>query len=292
MSLTLKDLDFVIGKEPMLVFICAKSKCGKTHLLKSLISAEYNRGNRFTFGIILANNPDPEKNYYSWFPKECVYNNGANLMNNFHNYINILKEKRKKKGSALEANVIIIDDPIGMVDWYGKEFQSFLSIYRHYNTTVFILSQSVTQGASTLLRDQATHVFMGYPSRKVAKEAYYDNFGNASYSKKDDFYQRLKDCHTSIYNFCVFINNAERIGDYFEKNPALNYISYCAKETMKYPVSVLPDYNPSYKTDKTSSKTASKTASSARNMPDISPQFTKDEALNIVRKYKNQDKQI
>lgn len=144
-----------------LVLIIGSSFAGKTHWLRHLFQEIHKQ---FHYGVVFSST-DQITNEYNWMPRENKYDSwedktytvSGKTKPGFRTVINniLLRQAQNiKKLGALSPHIfVIIDDPLGNIDFHhSKEFQVIAGQLRKYNTSLFIICQYVKY-LSPLLRN-------------------------------------------------------------------------------------------------------------------------------------------
>ena len=157
---------------PSNIFIAGKSNSGKTHLLEYLVMQGMEQG-RFDYGFavcttVSAGNYKWMGEYaYSTFDEQKV----ANIMR-----LQIANEK--------PPCFLIFDDVLGCPFLTKRWMKQFMTTARHYNISIFILSQGVTDIPNTI-REQCHYHCVFKQSTTLSVDNAYETSANGLVDKKD-----------------------------------------------------------------------------------------------------------
>lgn len=216
-------------KEPIITTLVGVCKSGKSYAVKSFI---YNltKSGMCKFGLCLTGSKFTGG--YDYLPDEWVWGldqlEGKKFDEKFGLYLKKLESIKKKTGN-IPRNFIIFDDVVGGINMYNKKFSKFLSTFRHYNSYVFVATQSISVGAtSTLLRSLSEWViiFTRTSERKSLLKALYENWGTAA-GEYEDFIELLKQITDQKYHALLFKAMEE---------PDQQYYKFKAPETPEFKI--------------------------------------------------------
>src|SRR5579885_782036 len=132
-------------KVPSVTLIIGKTQSGKSHLLEYIIKTLYYNG-YFSFGIIISST--------SMFNNEHQY-----VDQRFHiipekaeRYLKILMVKMAQyKQQKININgFIVLDDCLGSLKWNAELWTRLACTARHYNLSVFIITQYLNKVPSVI----------------------------------------------------------------------------------------------------------------------------------------------
>lgn len=193
---------------PTLGLLVAKSKSGKSHMLHHIISYMMNELNYFKFGMVFTKTTF-NKDYDKWLPAKCIKEYDQD---EFFAYVEALKAKREKaNGAQLPPNFLILDDCLGSIQG-TPEWNNFISIFRHLNTTLFITAQYMkTSATSTLVREQ-TGILVAFRSTNVnTADALYEYFGSNVFDNPRDFRKRYNAITKQKYTAMIYIDDNDML---------------------------------------------------------------------------------
>ena len=201
-----------IFAEPNLIFICGKPKSGKSYLIKYLIqSALKNKKIGIKFGICfcLSKFDRFDKSNYSYLPEQYVYPGYSDAI--LKGYLNKLEKYANKTKEPIPNNLRIFDNIIGSLK-NSDMLKQFVSMYRKYNTWVFIATQ-YAPAISTIARETISFAFIFKQRSANALEAVYDAIGLSM--KKQDFMNLLFDVTKEKHSCLMYVADAENDDEEF-----------------------------------------------------------------------------
>jgi hypothetical protein len=212
----------LIGAKQLL-FMVGSSEQGKSYLMKYFLIEMCLRGD-FKFGVIFTTT---KHNSAFDFIKDqnCVisgYNEGA------------LKRYLKELQGNTQPNFIVFEDCVGQMDVLSPFLSWFISSFRHFKCTVFIMTQYVKK-ISPIFREQVNRAFIFKQNTKVSYDALYESFGLGFDSFKD-FKAQLDAITEENYRCMVYLK--EKRGLHDDK-----YLSYKAPPEDQIP-QVMLDMSP------------------------------------------------
>ena len=184
----------IYDKAPCLITICGKIRSGKSVACLSLIKLNklYKKFNDiFVFSSTI------HSNFWT--------NNGIPKSDQFQtlnqNMLNGLREEQirtKNKSSIL----LIIDDCIDSANMYDKSLVSFLTVLRHFNTSVVVITQSITK-ISPVIRSNSDFMIIYQIIGEKALKTLFDELAMGENKKQfiADFVEKTAD-----YN-AIFVDN-------------------------------------------------------------------------------------
>jgi hypothetical protein len=90
------------------------------------------------------------------------------------NYLESLR-KLQEENKEIPPSFIIFDDLLGLLANGDPMMKHLLSTRRHYNITIFLATQYILQGASTILRNVLTHAVVYNSKAHNTIKALYEN---------------------------------------------------------------------------------------------------------------------
>jgi hypothetical protein len=96
---------------------------------------------------------------YDYLKSTCIDMHGDYDEGRLQNHIESLRTNKLKHGSVA-PNFVLLDDLMGLMKHYSPFLQSFITTFRHTNTTIIITAQSLSRGTSTTLRECVDFAFM------------------------------------------------------------------------------------------------------------------------------------
>lgn len=192
----MKKLD--IFKQSSLIFLTGKSRSGKTYLVKYLITNALLKKQLY-FGIVFSLT-GKYNNDYNMLNSNCIiegYNRQILI-----NYLDMLKQYRKKYGKLPPPNFIIFDDVISSVS-NDKLFKELISTFRHYSAFIICCTQYPNM-ISCLTREQINYAFVFKQQTYRAKDGLYKAIGDDFETLKD--FSSMLDSKTDEQYSCLLYN--------------------------------------------------------------------------------------
>ncbi len=205
--MTTKDPLGLIAKQlPCLMLFVAKSKSGKTYLLRYLIDKLSIDKGMFNYGLVLTGSHYNHE--YEFLPKEAVHQYSEEILNEYIE--NLKKTKEDSKGDKMPNSFIVLDDCLGLIS-KSSAWTNLISTYRHLGITLMITTQylKASEASSTLVREQCDIAFMFGSSNINTMKALYDYFGSNIFNNFDDFQQRYRLCTNEKYKCMMYVNDSE-----------------------------------------------------------------------------------
>lgn len=196
-----------IFNKPNMIIVCGRSEQGKSYLVRYLLSGACERKS-FKFGLVFC--LTKFNNAYNFLPDNSVvagYDEGC-----LKRYMNKLKNHHEKNGEC-PPNFIIFDDILGSLK-NSDLFKEFISTYRHYNTTVFIVTQYLKY-ISTLGREQISYLFCFSLNTNNSMESLYDCIGG-DFENKREFAEYIKQLTNEEYKCLMYSSKGRDIEDKFK----------------------------------------------------------------------------
>lgn len=121
--------------------------------------------------------------------KSRIYN--ANCCEQMFEKIMNIQGEAKKKGS-MDRVLLVLDDVAGILK-NSKMFLRLASTYRHFNISIFITIQFISNGISNI-KELANYVCMWDQRTKLAKKAAYESYFNdvGTYAEFNELFTGLK----------------------------------------------------------------------------------------------------
>ena len=212
------DIDFS-GKSKCVVCIgaCGKGKSVaiKYMLLKNLVDRKF-----FQFGLVFTNTKFSDE--YNYLPdKYIVQGYDEDIL---RKYIEKLR-KYKKQHKSLPPNFIIFEDLIGLLRKADPFLISFFGSHRHTNTHIIFSFQHLNTGASTLLREIATHALCWNSKQMNTMESIWLNFGQL-FDNFEHFKRNFLDITKEKYSAMLYLQENDELND--------NYFVFKAPDMTKF----------------------------------------------------------
>ena len=187
---------------PSFTVLFAQPDSGKTHMIEFLIKQLWGEGRLqygFVFSLTAKMNGD-----YSYLPQKYIYPKYKN-----DTLRAILQHQASKGGPKAPPAFIIFDDCLGDTQFNSDAFTSFVSMYRHYNLTVFISTQ-YTNKVPPIIRDCCTYAFIFKQGTVKSMKALYEAFGGLTFPKWEQWAQFV-DEHTQDYEVLIYKKKARNV---------------------------------------------------------------------------------
>lgn len=167
--------EIVFPKTPQCMLFIGKPSSGKSFAVKNILY-RYLKDSYYKFGIVVS----PTANYsgdFDFLPESSIwakYDEGRVLK-----YIDKLAQYRKNNNNKLPPpSFLLFDDCLGSINFYSPEFSNFLACYRHFNISIYFVSQYLSGfGSSTLLREITTASFIFQTQFENSLKVLYKAFG-------------------------------------------------------------------------------------------------------------------
>lgn len=211
------------------VLTCGSSRSGKTYAMKSLLSTLIFKYKHFKRGFVFEGSKGLNSDW-AWVPDQWRFDGYKDSQLN--GICELLKKQKDSlpEGKELPATFIVFDDLLGILS-KSKFFVHFLSIYRHYNISIFLNTQQLKNGI-TIIREQTTIALLFDTDQQI--KSYYDCFGTRYSDNKNEFieeFRRIVDpkTHTGMLVIAGVVKEH-------------NYLAYKAPSNFKpYPVMFSPN---------------------------------------------------
>jgi GTPase SAR1 family protein len=167
---------------PNISLIIAPPNCGKTYLVKYLLTDLY-INKKIKYGVVFCST-NFNTNNFDYIPEKYIYSSYQDdiITNLIDIQINQIKENKKA-----EPCFIVFDDMIGMINFQSKTLTELFTKYRHYNITVLLTTQYIYK-IPPLIRECSTFIFLFFVtsrrSLKAAFECFFCHFDNIEQCKK------------------------------------------------------------------------------------------------------------
>lgn len=179
---------------PSITLISGKSRQGKSHLMEYIIKCLC-VNKKFSFGLVFAGTKFTGS--YKFFPDKCCLDDLQD--DDINAWMRMLADS-KIRGDA-RPSFIIIDDMIGKVNWYSQSLLSLFTTFRHYEISIFVLTQKINK-VCTILRENCDYAFIFMPNSQNSYKALYEDFGSAFFKSCDTF-KKFIVANTSVPHQCI-----------------------------------------------------------------------------------------
>lgn len=199
---------------PSLILIVGKSKSGKSYLVRYLMyhACVESSPPKFQFGIVFSSTKF-NKNYDFICGGKYVFDRfDMNLLDNYLTNLSKLK--------PIPPNFIILDDMLGIINWYDPRMLRLIACFRHTNTTLFICIQRANK-VGTLVRENCDRCFMFHPNNAATIDVLHKDFGQ-KIKKADDWRDFIYEQTAEPYSCLVYKDN--------EKDPKKQFVRFKAPE--------------------------------------------------------------
>lgn len=194
-----------ILEKPKVTVIIGSCASGKTYFLKYVMLELLKQG-IYKFGRVFSKtcmiNDD-----YSYIPQKCLTDDiSKDSVNAYIKKLIDLKKKRKEEGKAMPRNFVIFDDACSVLQkiYYDPDskFSNFSISHRHFGTDIFILSQSVAHGISTILQQIFNNLIMFNTSNIDSLKVLYKLCGAEKFNDYKEFGEVLQRATQERY-YCL-----------------------------------------------------------------------------------------
>lgn len=162
---------------PGLHFVFALQGGGKSHLLRYLM---YMTRKHYDFGIVFSNTGFITTNFEYIADRSFIHLKYSDEV--LCELMRIMRE-RKEAGKPVKT-FVIFDDCIAKPQWHSPHLQALCTQVRHYDCTVIITTQHVTN-VLPIFRGNAWKVFMFQTMAKATLNALYEGYGQLFESPED-----------------------------------------------------------------------------------------------------------
>lgn len=247
-----EDLLLDPRKAPVRVLLLGSSGSGKSYLLKYLMLYLYDlsmdgkdRKPMFDYGILYCPTAGLSRDYDYIPAKAKVRSFSIQKLSNYHEHLKKKCEDERAKNPDYKPppNFIIFDDLLGALGKDTNVFKNFVVTARHTNTSLFFTAQLLSQGSSTVLREQITHFFSFYTNQMSNVKNIYENFGGY-FSSLQKFRAHFKNVCVGPelkYACMVYINNNQLEVEFDEETNRNNYMRIVAPSSLSPVKSILPN---------------------------------------------------
>jgi hypothetical protein len=166
----------VFPKTPQCFLLVGKPSSGKSVTAKNLLYEYLKDGGYYKFGIVVS----PTAKFsgdFDFLPDSSIWSKyeEAKVLG----YVAKLAQYRKDHNNKLPPpSFLLFDDCLGSINFYSPEFSNFLACYRHYNLSIYFVSQYLSGfGSSTLLREICTAGFIFTTQFENSLKVLYKAFG-------------------------------------------------------------------------------------------------------------------
>lgn len=202
-------------QHPCMILSIGKSKSGKTYNTRFLLDYWLRQKRYFKWGIVFVGSKDLNDDY-DFLPNHTIVNGYDEDL--LMAYLDKLK-KIKNSGKVLPPSFIVFDDLLGKLQ-SSKKFDNFVSLFRHYNITVFLNNQFLTnRTSSTIVREQTNYAFLWKTSSRHTIEAIYNWWGGLRFANYNEFKAHFLRATKKRYA-CMLWHSNEEI-----ENNFLSYMS-------------------------------------------------------------------
>jgi hypothetical protein len=210
---------------PQCYFFIGKPKSGKSFAVKYMLY-QYLKAKYFANGIIISPTARMSGDF-DFMPDDCIWDK-YNLEQILAR-VGKLEAYRKNNGNKLPPpSFIVFDDCLGNINHYHPDWQNFLIKYRHYNISLYFVSQYLGGfGSSTTLREMTTGAFIFNSIFETSLKTLYKGFGGVCENYKE-FVALVHRVGTQKYHCVLYVANQNSKED--------SYIDFVADETPKFAV--------------------------------------------------------
>lgn len=150
---------------PSLILCVAKSRSGKTTLMKYLLGQWVKEG-RFDHGVVISQTV--ETGEWDILPQELLLSRwDPEVVGRFINYH---KEHKDKRG------FILLDDILGVVNLRDQVFTRLATCGRHFNITVLIVIQQLRGAIPTVIRENCSYLIVFNTDRDQTLKAIHEEY--------------------------------------------------------------------------------------------------------------------
>jgi hypothetical protein len=193
-----EDWDMDYFRFPACILSVGKPKSGKTYNTRFLLTYFSHTKKIFKGGLVFTGSRDLNDDY-DFLPVKAIINGYDEDV--LKRYVENIEQYRKRTGQAPPASFIVFDDLLGKLTG-SNYFNSFVSIYRHLNITIFINVQYMkTKASNTLLRETISYAFIWNTKTKNSIDSIYEVVGQLFDSKEDfkkHFFETTKAKHAAM----------------------------------------------------------------------------------------------
>jgi hypothetical protein len=185
------NAEIVFPKTPQCMMFVGKPSSGKSFAVKNILY-RYLKEGYYKFGIVVS----PTANFsgdFDFLPQSSIWSkyDEARVLK----YVGKLAEYRQQHNNQLPPpSFLLFDDCLGQINFYSPEFSNFLACFRHYNLSIYFVSQYLSGfGSSTLLREITTASFIFQTQFENSLKVLYKAFGGilGDYDSFKDLIQKI-----------------------------------------------------------------------------------------------------
>ncbi len=196
--------------------LIGKPKSGKSFLARYILQQGF-RSHYFKFGYVFSETDELNHDYSAFFPKKRIHRYSENALKNYVDKLRNVAVEYERKEEKIPPSVLVVDDAIGKVNFWSETWTNLISIRRHLNLSIIIISQSLFAGgygSSTLLRDCVDYAFLWNTNTLKSIEGYFKSFGARVFRESDSF-QSMYEEAVSVKHRCLMFRNTEQRADMF-----------------------------------------------------------------------------
>ena len=206
---------------PAIILSVGKPRSGKTYNTRYMLTYFCKTNPIFKGGLVFTGSRDLNDDY-DFLPSKAIINGYDEDV--LKRYVAKLEAYRKQTGNPPPASFIVFDDLLGKLQG-SAFFNSFISIYRHLNITVFINVQYVkNRGSNTLLRECIRYAFVWNTTSKISLQCVYEVIGQL-FDSFEDFKEAFFITTHEKHAACLYIADRD--------DPDQNYYSSIAPADFK-----------------------------------------------------------
>ena len=188
-------------KRASLILLLGKQGSGKTHFLKSLLRDGFKAGH-FKFGRVYVRTKFNKD--FDFMPEKAVHQDFS--LDKIQTYCNKLAKWREENdGKMVPANVLVLDDMLGLLKSNDHRWINLLANLRHYGMTIIVTSQYFAAGGccTTQMRNQCDIALMWECRFARSRKAYFEAFGTF-FQRQDEFERILDEATREKYSALVY----------------------------------------------------------------------------------------
>ena len=188
-------------KRASLILLLGKQGSGKTHFLKSLLRDGFKSGH-FKFGRVYVRTKFNKD--FDFLPEKAVHQDFS--LDKIQTYCNKLAKWREENdGKMVPANVLVLDDMLGLLKSNDHRWINLLANLRHYGMTIIVTSQYFAAGGccTTQMRNQCDIALMWECRFARSRKAYFEAFGTF-FQRQEEFERLLDDATREPYAALVY----------------------------------------------------------------------------------------
>ena len=223
----------VFPKTPQCMLFIGKPSSGKSFAVKNILY-QYLKDSYYKFGIVVS--PTAElSGDFDFLPDHCIWNKYD--QKRLLTYVDKFKKYRKDNAGKLPPpSFILFDDCLGSINFYDPDLSNFLAIYRHYNLSIYFVSQYLSGfGSSTLLREVTTASFVFQTQFENSLKVLYKAFGGIL-GDYDEFKALVQKVGEKKHHCVLYIANQNTKED--------TYFDFMASKVPDFKVNFASNNNP------------------------------------------------